>query len=528
MPKVLSIEIDDKRIKIIEASKKNNGELISINKFLSLNIPSDCIIEGKIVNLELIKAEIEKALLEYKIKTNKVIFVISPHLVITRILKLPLLKKESQNISMIKLEFERLISTNERQIIIYKTSDAINNINDNSINEKRYVVSGLSYYIYNQYIELSQMLKLNFIAIVTSSNCLEKISEENLIINGNSCFSGTIAFIRILCDAIVFCVLREGINDFSRTIDLNADKINLYESSRIAELSENIYSSKNNPFHTDYYVDTFIDEINKNVRYYSSIDKDNYIDKIYLYSDCKERNIDVLEVGLSVAIEKDVEVIKEVSNLNLKCIQSGFDKIKYIHGLLSLLANINDINFLNYRIKKFKDKLIMGFFIISAMLCFIIMVIIYSKNNISKNELLKKDIESMNLFINNKNNIETNNNVEKIKNDVNYLEQYKKQVSQLKEVICDGDIVSSEILTEVIKATPFDTDVISIVMSRNSIQMQCNSWSIEEIILFLGNLRGVNSISSVYIPLVKYNDTNDKNYTYSIICKLGDVGCNEN
>lgn len=528
MPKVLSIEIDNKCIKIIEALKKSNGELISINKFLSLNTPSDCIIEGKIVNLDLIKAEIENALLEYKIKTNKVIFVISPNLVITRIIKLPLLKKESQNISMVKLEFERLLSTNDKQIIIYKISDTINNINDRFINEKRYVVSGLSYNIYNQYIELSRMLKLNVIAIVTSSNCLAKISEENLSINQSSCFSGTVAFVRILCDAIVFCVLRDGISDFSRIIDLNSDKIKLYKSYKVAESSDNIYSGENNLYYTDYYLDMCIDEINKNIRYYSSMDKDTDIDKIYLYSDCRERNIDVFEQSLSVAINKEVEVIKEVSELNLECNQSGFDEIKYFHGFLSLHANIDDINFLNYRIRKCKDKLIMFFFIISAVLCLVIMVIIYSMNNISKNELLKNDIKTMNLFINSKNNIEINNNIEKIKNDVNYLEQYKKQAFQLKEVICDENIVSSEILTEIKEVVPFDTDVVSIVMSRNNIQMQCKSLSIEEIILFLDNLRYVNSISSVYIPLVKYNGSDDKNYSYSIICNLGDVCCNEN
>lgn len=529
MQKILSIEIDNKCIKIIEALKKSNGQLLSIIKFLSLNIPADCIIEGKIVNLDFVRAKIENALLDYKIKTNRVIFVISPNLVITRKIKLPILKKESHNISMIKLEFERLLSTNDKQIVIYKISDTIKNVNNRLIDENRYIVNGLSYNTYNQYIELSKMLRLHPVAIVTTSNCLEKISSKHLIINKNTNYRGTVAFVRILCDAIVFCVVKDGINDFSRIIGLNAHKSKLYKSYKVAELSDSTYSCSNNLYYKDdYCVNMCIDEINKNIRYYSSMDKGNDIDKIYLYTDCKERNIDIFEESLSSTIEKDVEVIKEVTNLDLENYQNGFDVIKYFHGFLSLYANIDDINFLNDKIKKDRTTYIMFFFIISAVLCLIIMVIFYSRNNIIKNELLKDEINSMNLFINNKENIKINNRVEKIKNEVNFLKRYKDQVFQLKEVICIESSVSSEILRAIKEVIPVATDVDSIIIGRNNIQMQCESCNIEEIILFLGNLRGVNYISSVYIPFIKYNGSGDKNYYYSIICKLGDVGCNEN
>ncbi len=528
MPKILSIEIDNRCIKIIEASKRINGKLISINKFLSLNIPEDCINEGKIENFNLIKIVIEKALLEYKIKTKKVIFVISPNLVITRKIKLPLLKKESNNISMIKLEFERLISTNDMQMIIYKISDISNNINDGYMDEKKYIVSGLSYNTYNQYIELSKLLKLNPIAVVTSSNCLEKISEKHLNINKNTCISKTVAYVRILWDTIVFCVVKNGINDFSRIIDLNTDKIKLYETYRVAESYDDVYFDKNNQYNESPLVNICIDEISKNIRYYTSMDKNNDIDKIYLYSDCKERNIDIFEEVLSSTIEKDVEIINEVSNLNLEYYQSGFDEVKYFHGFLSLVANIDNINFLNDRMKNRKNRFAVIFFIICSMLSLIIIIMVYSKKNIIKNELLKNEINSMNLFINSKDNIEISNIAEQIKNEVNILDEYKKQALQLKEVVVNENSVSSEILRAVEDVIPIYTDVESIIMGRNNIQMQCKSWSFEEIIVFLSNLREINSISGVYIPLIKYNGSDDKNYSYSIVCKLGDVSCNEN
>jgi len=61
MAKILSVEIDNTCIKIMEASRKTNGELLSINKSLSINIPDNCIVDGKIINLDYISSEIKNA-----------------------------------------------------------------------------------------------------------------------------------------------------------------------------------------------------------------------------------------------------------------------------------------------------------------------------------------------------------------------------------------------------------------------------------------------------------------------------------
>jgi len=546
MGKILSIEIDNKCIKIIEASRKINGEFLSIGKSLLIDVPDNCIIDGKIINLDFIKSEIENAFLCYKIKTRKVIFVISPNLVIMRKIKLPILKSKFQTLSMIKLEFEQMLSTNLNQIIIYRKVDATDCITDIANNESMFIVSGLAFNTCNQYIELSKQLKLNPIALLTSSNCLEKISENELMINENVNFKGTYAFVKILCNYIVFCVIKNDVNDFTRIIDLKTDNTKFYEPDRVAEpLDDFNYKANSNQQETNVDINVYVDEISKNIRYYNSMDKDNDIEKIYIYGDSKDSKIDGFKDNLLSETNKDVEIIKDIKDIkkinkiyninntneinksNLNYNKEEFDKIKYLHGFLSLFTNLNDINFLSNINKKRKNMLIIYGVSIVSVLCVFIIVIFYFKKDKIKNDLYKDEMISMNLFINEQDNIEINNKVEKTKNEVVLLEEYKNESLKFIEIMRDKNIVSSEILREIQNNIPTGTEVTSTIMGRNNIQMQCKSFGVEEIILLLDNLRHVSSVNSVYVPLIKYNDSNNYNYSYSIICKFGDVGFNE-
>jgi Tfp pilus assembly PilM family ATPase len=528
MPKILSIEIDNKHVKIIEATRKINGELLTLNNFLSLTIPSNCINDGKLINLDLIRVEIGKALIENQIKTKKTIFIISPDLVITRKIRLPLLKSKIQTTSMIKLEFEQLLCTNANQIIIYKNSDSSKKIIAGLTNDAKYVVYGLSYNTYNQYIELSKMLKLNLISLVTSANCLEKIQEKKLLINGNTCYSGTFAFVKILCDTTIFCVIKDGINDFSRVINLNSSKFKLYNADRVAEFYENNYSNSNtNQENSDIDVNLLIDEINKNIRYYCSMDKDSAIDKIYIYGDWETDNTNLIEKSLSVAISKGIENIDKISNLSLNSSGVDFDIVHYFHGFLSLFTSANDTNFLIHKIKKCKNRFSISVCIIAATILIVIIISSYSENHFILNKLLKGEIDTMNSFVRNEENRVLNNKIEKIKNEIALLEEYKEQSIKLKKIIDSKDSVPSEILREIEDIIPLNTKVTSIIVGKNNIQIQCESSSVDEIILFLSNLRYVNSITSVYVPLIKCGGANEDNYYYSTICKLGDVKQNE-
>lgn len=522
MSKILSIEIDNGYIQIVEASKKINGELVSVNNFLSINIPSDCIKDGKILNIDLIRDEIEKVLLKYRIKTKKAIFLINPNTVITRKMNLPFLKRKSHTMSMIKNEFEQLISTNLNQIIIYKKIDF--NKND-LINKSKYIIYGLSYNTFNQYIELSKMLDLKLVALKTTSSCLEIISQKNLTINKIDCSDRTVAFVKISHSYIVFCVIKNGTDDFSRTIYLYSDRHIMHNMDRVAESSENIRFELNS-FESDLYANMLLDEISKNIRYYHSMYNDNNIEKIYIYGDGKEIRTEEFEKTLSVFLNVDVESIKEISMPNCNFYVENFNFIEYFNVVLSLFSDSKDMNFMTEEIQSRKVKFYIGSMILLITVCIALMFSTFYKTNLIENESLKNEIKAMEMFINNEQNIEVNNEINGIKNDMDYLEEYKKRSIEVKEIMYNKDNVSSRILREIVNVTPDGTDVTSIVMDENNIQMQCISNHVEEIILFLGNLRDISSVAGVHIPLIEFN-VNENYYSYSIVCKLEDVSLDE-
>lgn len=195
MSKILAIEIDNEKIKIVEGSKSINCEIMTINKCLSLNVPTNSMDDGKIINLDLIKDTIEKALLANSIKIKNTVFVINSNIVSTRKMELPLLKIKSETMSMIKFEFEQLLAANLNQMVIFKMAEIIN---INCTNSAKYIVYSLSLDVYNQYIKLSKMLKLKLIALDSSSNFLEKIPKQNLKINNKIYSNGINAFINIV------------------------------------------------------------------------------------------------------------------------------------------------------------------------------------------------------------------------------------------------------------------------------------------------------------------------------------------
>lgn len=522
MSKILSIEIDNKKIKVVEGSKSMKGERVYINKCFSLNTPINSIEDGKLINLESIRIAIKGALLENEIKTKKAVFVISANAVITRNIKLPFLKRKSEIMSMIKLEFEQLLSTKSDQIIFFKRANVLNS---GCVNKSRYLVYVLPLSVYNRYMELSKLLNLKIISLTISSNCLEKIPEKNLKINENNYFNGSTVFANIGYDAIEFCVIKNGVNDFSRVSYLNPDREEIYIIDRVCEgVSDEYLNAEIRAKKFD--ENWWLDEIRKCIRYYYSIDKVNIIDKIYIYGTCPE--IEGLDCFLTTNLNIDVENIKQISNFSFNYLSHDFNIIEYFHVCLSLLINRNDVNFLDEEIHNHKFKLDVSIAIMTASLIIVSILAAKTKTYLISNEFHNNEISTMKLFINNDENITKNNRIEDIKNEVDFLEAYKQEAIKVKEIIKQEDIVFSQIFIKISDAIPSDTIVKSIIIGENNIQLQCETNWVKDISLFLKNLRNINYICNVHIPSVKYNGLAETNYSYSVICKLEDVLSDEN
>jgi len=512
---ILAIDLGNEKIKIVVGSKSFNNDSIAINKCASLNIPPDSMEDGKIINIDLIKAAIEKVLLENNIKIKNTVFVINSNIVSTRKMELPLLKRRSDTMSMIKFEFEQLLDANLNHMVIFKTSEKI--IID-STNRVRYIVYGLPVNVYNQYVELSKKLKLTLTGLDISSNFLEKIPKENIKINDKIYNNGINAFININDNAITFSVLNKGINEFSRIIYLNSNEEKMYNIEKVAENSNSIYMNTN-IISNENSMNKWLDEISKYIRYYYySIDNENTIDKIYIYGVCSE--IVGIEKFFFINLNIDTEIIYEISKFKLSNLPNEINIIDYFHVALALFINKKDINFLTDKIHNQKYKFNLGVTVMAIFIFFVLVLALYAQSSIIYYKLLKDKTETMSWYVNKEENISFNSKIEILKSNIERLKKYNELAINVKEIISEDDIVNSKIFREIANAKPHDTRITFIIVDNHYINMQCNSTDIKDTMLFIKNLRSINFIESTYIPSVDVKQESGHTLSYSIICKL--------
>lgn len=540
MARILSIEIDNRNIKILEGSK--HGASLAVFKSIFLDVEPGCIDDGRITDIDTVVDIIEKALKKYNVKTKNAIITINTNSIITRNIELPILKSKSDTMSMIQNELDQLISVDLSQYkLIYKRTEIIKS---DEGEKGKYIVYGLPISMYKQYIELSEKLKLEMVSLGLSFNSLDKISEEYITINKKVLEKNVAsAFIDFGYDTISFSILNNGMNDFSRILSNGmkdmirnyATVFNLSHEEALNGISKLSFSenyedlsdsSKTNI--AENVIDGWIDEFNRYIRYYNSINKDRQIKKIYIYG--TYANLIGLEQYLSSRLNIETETVNEISALNIKHTNDTVDlDIKvFFNTLLSLYLDKKDINFLSDKKKKHKSKFNAAIVLMAASLVLVLTLAFYLYSYIVKQSALEKEIATMNQFMENEENIKLNSEAENLKNKVLLLEKYKNEVDKVKAAISNEDAVTTIMFEEVGKATPLGSKVNSMSIDKSTIQLQCSSNSKLEVAQFEKNLKDVEFIDYVYIPAVVESAEGGKiSYTYSVVCEIKDVMTDE-
>lgn len=533
MGKILSVEIDNCNIKLLEGSIKGTSLTVFKCAFLDTEIGS--IDDGKISNIDSVADTIRKALVENEIKTKKAVFTINTNSIITRIIELPLLKSNAETMSMIHNELEQLISADLNQYkLVYKLTETFTSEEGQ---RGKYIINGLPVSIYDQYIQLSDILKLDMVSLDLSFNCLDKIVESKLSIN-EKVFdkNSTSAFIDFGYDTICFSVLNNGKSDFTRIISNGmkdlvrnyATVYNLDNKEAMQEISKLSLLKKYEDLENlskinivEDVINGWIDELNRYFRYYNSNNKDKSIKKIYIYGSYV--SIDGMEQYISSHLNIEVEIIKEISTLNSKYAKA-FDTKVYFNALLSLYAHRRDINFLTDSKKKHNIRFNVGIVVMAASIIIALILFYNLFIYMSKQNILENEISQMNKFIESEENIKLNNEAENLMIKVHLLEQYKAEVDKVKTTIKNEDAVTSIMFEEVAKALPSDSKVNSMSIDESTIQLQCTSNSKLEVAQFDKNLKNIEFIESVYIPAV-VEVAKDKFivFTYSVVCEIKDV-----
>lgn len=531
MGRILSIEIKNRSIKILEGAK--SGSSINILKSLSIDIEPGSIDDGKIIDMDLVASTIDVSLKKNNIKTKNAIFIINTNATITRNMELPILKSNSETFSMIKSELEQLLPVDLNQYkILYKKTDTIV---IEGVQKGVYVIHGLPTVIYEQYIDLAQKIKLDLVSMDLASNCLDKISLQKLTINKQALKTGiSTAFIDIGYSNISFSVLNNGMNVFSRissnglneivrnfetAFDLNQEvALNEIERISLSESSDVIQDmSKRNILEDN--INMWIDEFNRFIRYYNSNNKDNQIQKLYIYgSHAKITNLDkYLESHLYISTEE----IKEVSNISVKEARQGFEIKSYFNNILSLYTNRNDINFLSDKKKQHKTRFNTNLAFMAITLIAALTAAYFVYDYMVDKSAIEKDLATINQYLNNEENIKLNKEAIQIKNKTNLLQAYKDEVDKLQLAIKNEDAVNTIIFEQIAASIPLGTKINSLSIDKESIQLQCTSSSRQEVAQFEKNLKQVEFINTVYIPaVVDGTEGGSISYSYSVVCNI--------
>lgn len=536
MGKILSVEIKNRNIKLLEGSR--NGSGVTIFRSLVLNLEPGSIDDGKIMDMDSVAEAIEKALADNGIKSKNAIFIINTNSTVTRNMELPLLKSRAETMSMIKNELDQLLPVNLSQYqLIYKKTGTVKSEN---IEKGKYIAYVLPTDIYNEYLKLAERLKLELTAIDLASNCLDRIAEHKLTINRESLKSDeAAAFVDIGYGNIAFSVLSGGKNVFTRIssngvsdlIKNYSTAFNLSEEASINEILSMSLSdyagsaadiSKISIMEDN--AGMWADEFSRYIRYYNSNNKESQIRKIYIYGTYSGLK------GLGPYFENHLnlhtEIINELSDLSVKNGQDAglFDVKAFLNPVLSVYTDQKDINFLTDKKKKHRSKFNAGVVAMAVAAAAILTVAYYGYSYMVEKSSMEKEIAEMDKFIADEGNITLNNEAMQAKNRALLLQKYKNEVDKLKTAVKSEDAVNTVIFQQVAAALPFGTKINSMSVDGASIQLQCGSATRKEVAQFERNLKAIEFIDDVYIPAVTDGTEGGGTvYSYSVVCDLKDV-----
>lgn len=505
MAMVLSIEIDDKNIKIIEASKK--GEILSVSRCMSMDVGYG-VKDGKITDMGRIANLISEEFKKNGIKAKKAVFVINSSSIMIRTIKLPLLKKGSEILSMIQIELQQTMSADlNKYKILFEISEVIN---ESKISYAVYIVYCVPVILVNQYIELAENLKLKLVKIDILPGCINALYKNNIKVNDAIIsINNTAAFVCIKENIITFSVIKNGYCDFYIISELKKNYI-----ERAAE-SQSMYMYSDNYSTVDKEI---VLNLAKFIRNYYSVSSNKSIDKIYTYGNCTQEINKAIKSKLNI----DSETIDSISNIAMdEKLSNNFELNKYLSTVLTLFTHNKEIMLCPTKNRKFRNNY--GY---AAILVVIIAAVVSLFGFINSQVAMRNKISAMSLYVNNKGNNENNNKIENIKKETAYLERYLKLAENLQKAIKNNDYVDSDILRKINKSKPSKTKVTSIYSDKDSTQLQCVSPSMIEATLFFSNLRKIEKIESAYIPSIQ--SKTGQSFSYSVILKLKDGIKNDN
>ncbi len=215
----------------------------------------------------------------------------------------------------------------------------------------------------------------------------------------------------------------------------------------------------------------------------------------------------------------EVDIIRNISNLNFNdyMAEKNFNMNIFFIALLAAFNDKKDICFKQDRNGIISRIIRHDYAVILSVSIFVFSLLsILIASRVS-------DLNAMKNFVSDDNNIMLNNEIITLKKEITHLENLLNNMELLKTASANEDCVRSEIFREIKYAVPPSTIVTSISVDRSETQLYCDSDSVEEVTIFLNNLRNIRFIESIYVPSIEVKQDLNGKYSYTAVCVLKEV-----
>jgi len=462
---ILAVEINDSSINIAQGSVKKGrlSKLRCICEDTSRGVD-----DGNIADVDFVAERIREILCRNRINTRRTVFVINSKSVIVRKLRLPVLKKRNEIMSMIGYELSQLMPFNSPDYRMHYE------VAGDCTNEKYawYIIYCIPEELLAGYRELalkSGLKPAGFEIYCSCVNKLRSLKEEVSV------------FADIGEKRISFTVMNRGVSDFSRT--------------------------------TEIYHGTAGSEIIRCIRYYQSIDKESKISRMYIFNP----EIKGLLPSFIESMSDELSAVEIVTELPV--FLQGIDEACYDgRCFMPVLAAFNEgrgsYSFHKskyYKISDIKTAATMGIVLASSF--FFIMGAVFAFK-------LHMEYKYMKSYVSSEENILLSNEIERLKTDAYNNEKKISDAMELRNKIEKESYADSEILRCIFSTVPPNTSLRSMHIGIAGVNMDCTSGSVREIAAFLSNLRKLPEVEDIYIDEVSKNGDFEKGYSYTVHCVL--------
>ena len=356
---VLSIDIGEHTTKLVTGKLGLNS--MTIQHAITIPTPDGSYEKGHITGYESLRNAIQEMIHKKKINTRLAICSVENAEVITREIAVPSVKDE-QIEKMLEFEIQQYMPVQLSEYIVQHKS--LEFFEEDDVKKTRIQVTAVPRELAQSYYELFKSAGLQSAVMDIQSNAIDKLVSSNFLINGdNSYKQKAVALLDLGYSHINIIVFENGKYKFNRFLNLgtrsidqnlmnfmdvsmeDAEKLKLQvaDLNRELDVAEDAMGSLPSSYADEMRVlnilrntiDTWVEDIERIFKYYTTRSPGNTIDAIYIYGGVAEMN--GLEQYLEDSFGISTSKISSLSNISIGGFSGDGGFSSYINALGTII-----------------------------------------------------------------------------------------------------------------------------------------------------------------------------------------------